>query len=730
VRTPSSDALSPRAGRVQVQPRSVPVSEALALEALARSDEACLVLDRTGAIRYANAAAARVAGVDVLARIGDPVDEVLPQFLATRFAQVCRRALLTDRPISAEAAEPAGDRWFDVRCVPLHDGIALFARDVTGRKRAQRAAALVAEAGSALSSSLALPETLDAVVRLVVPTFADTCFIDLVTPGGTIHRVAAMHRDAELVDALRRLFERVPLEERPDHPVHGVLASGRTLFVRRTTPESITGMPMYGGERQLALALRPTSILIVPLRAGGDVIGAVSFCTTEQRRRFDETDRTLAEDLSVRIAQAVRNARLHEAEGAARREIERMLARLTQVQDATAALSRALPREDVVRAIVEKALPALGASAGGVVELSADGREFMLLHSTGLGDVARRELGRYAVDTPLPTRDVARTHRPVFLESFEKWRDHYPTTLGAGDGAWAVVPLLIEDRLLGALLLGFPRPRRFSDEDREFIATLANQCAQALDRARLYEQAQAARTAAESANEAKSQFLAIMSHELRTPLTAVIGYTELLEAGVGGALGDKQKLYLARIHTSAQHLRDLINEVLTFSRIEARTESLNRGLLGIVAFVRDTVALVRPQAAEQRIPLTLELPEAEAYVLTDSGKLRQILLNLLSNAVKFTDSGDITVRLRVRSGEGFTIDVADTGPGIPLDDQQRIFEPFVQLDPSNTREKGGAGLGLAVSRRLARLLGGDLLVDSEPGRGSVFTLALPGQPPD
>jgi PAS domain S-box-containing protein len=706
------------------------LSHALAVEALARSDEACLVLDRTGTIRFANAAAARIAGVELVAHIGRSAPQVLPQFLQSRFAQICRRAIITGRTMHGEAADWPDGRAFDLRCVPLQDGIALFARDVTQRRRAERAAALVAEAGAVLNSSLDLPGTLEAVARLIIPEFADTCFIDLVEPHGGTRRVVAVHRDPAISSTLRRLYERLPVDERHNHPVHGVLASGRTLFVRNASPEVLTGMATYDEERKLALSLRLTSILIVPLHAGHDVIGAASFGTIGGRPCFDDLDRTLAEDLAVRIGQAVHNARLHEAQSEAKREVERALARLSQMQEASAALTLALPKQQVVRVIVEQAVRAVGAVAGAIVERSGDGREFVLLHSTGYDDKTIGAFTRYNVDVPVPTRDVARTFEPVYLRSFDEWQARYPVAPPRVHGAWAIVPLCFEDRLLAVLVLSFPRARGFSAEDREFIAALARQCAQAMERARLYESAQEARAAAESASQAKSQFLAVMSHELRTPLTGVLGYTELLEGGLAGELSEKQHLYLTRIRTGARHLRDLISEVLSLARIEAGRETLHRASVDLAMVARDAVGVLQPLAAQKGIGIRLELPNAPAVAITDAGKLRQILINLLSNAVKFTDEGGAALRLSINGGDTFSFIVSDTGPGIALCDQQRIFEPFMQADGSNTREKGGSGLGLTVSRRLARLLGGDLHVHSVPGEGSTFALQLPLRMPD
>jgi signal transduction histidine kinase len=246
-------------------------------------------------------------------------------------------------------------------------------------------------------------------------------------------------------------------------------------------------------------------------------------------------------------------------------------------------------------------------------------------------------------------------------------------------------------------------------------------------------EAEAAREAAVEASRAKSQFLAVMSHELRTPLNAILGYSDLLESGISGSLTDDQLLYLTRIRISVGHLRDLIDQVLSLARIEAGKEDVWPERVDVAALARDAAMLVQPAASEKGLRLVTELPPTLEAV-TDTQKLRQILLNLLSNAVKFTEQGCVALRLRVlpsalRGGDAgsdfFALEVEDTGVGITAEDLDRIFEPFTQADQSTTRRVGGTGLGLAVSRRLAHLLGGSITVSSTPGKGSTFTVSMP-----
>jgi signal transduction histidine kinase len=245
----------------------------------------------------------------------------------------------------------------------------------------------------------------------------------------------------------------------------------------------------------------------------------------------------------------------------------------------------------------------------------------------------------------------------------------------------------------------------------------------------------------ESANRAKSQFLAMMSHEIRTPINAVIGYTDLMEMGLAGPLTPQQETHLGRIRASSRHLLALINDVLDFSKVEAGEMEVWSEPTPLRGTAAAALELVAPQAAAGGVELAERSEcDAEASYVGDADRVRQILVNLLSNAVKFTPSGGrVTVRCRlcplpgpeVRAegpGPWATFEVEDTGSGIAPEQLERIFEPFTQVEEGHTRSHGGTGLGLTISRRFARLMGGDLTVRSTPGEGSRFTLWLPAAP--
>jgi signal transduction histidine kinase len=245
---------------------------------------------------------------------------------------------------------------------------------------------------------------------------------------------------------------------------------------------------------------------------------------------------------------------------------------------------------------------------------------------------------------------------------------------------------------------------------------------------RLFDEIQDKSRQLAEASERKSQFLASMSHELRTPLNAIIGLTEMMVSNAARFGTEKAQEPLQRVHRAGNHLLGLINEVLDLSKIEAGKLELNRESVNLARLIDEVIGTAGQLAEKNRNRLIVEAQENLGALNADSMRLKQILLNLLSNACKFTKEGEVALRVRkvVDGRDWVELAVADTGIGLTGEQQARLFQEFTQADSLTARRYGGTGLGLAISRKLARMMGGDVIVASEPGKGSVFTVRLPG----
>lgn len=291
-----------------------------------------------------------------------------------------------------------------------------------------------------------------------------------------------------------------------------------------------------------------------------------------------------------------------------------------------------------------------------------------------------------------------------------------------GISLFAVMCILI----FVGLVLWSARVLRNTDKERVDLLAMEQQARANAERAR--SEAEAARAEAERANNSKTDFLAVMSHELRTPLTAIMGYEELLSDGITGPVTELQRQQLGRINASARHLLGLIDEILTFARVDIGRERVRWESMSVNHTLGDAAALVEPMAAAKSVQFYVHLLEEDQAIQTDGTKLRQMLVNLLSNAIKFTDKGEVRVNCAIENNL-LEVRIADTGVGIPADNMENIFEPFWQAEQVATRKTGGTGLGLSVTRKLARLLGGDVTVASRVGEGTTFILTLPMKAP-
>ena len=424
-------------------------------------------------------------------------------------------------------------------------------------------------------------------------------------------------------------------------------------------------------------------------------------------------------------------------------EVIRRERALAFLLEASEVLTSSLDYELTLRRVAELATRSIADWAA--VDLVEDGvvRRVAIMHPDPVKLQAAKDLQRDYPSDPAATtgihhvirtgeRVLAREIPAEMLRASARDERHLRLLQQLDLESYICVPLKLRDEVIGAITFVSSSPtRRYTEQDADLAEELARRAAAAIENARLFRAAEDARVAAERANAAKSEFLAMMSHELRTPLNAISGYAELLETGVRGEMTSEQLSDVRSIQRSQSHLLAIINDMLNFAKLEAGKVQFNYADVALNSLLGGLEELVRPQLREKNLRYEYEPYDNHTTATVDGEKFQQVLLNLLSNAIKYTDEGgSIWLRWSV-DGPDVIVSVSDTGRGIPADKLQDIFEPFVQVEQLRTRATGGAGLGLAISRDIARTMGGDISVESEVGSGSTFTLRLPRvQPPE
>jgi len=402
---------------------------------------------------------------------------------------------------------------------------------------------------------------------------------------------------------------------------------------------------------------------------------------------------------------------------------------LRSVVRASQAFAAALRLDELIGTVLRIVVVAAGATRG-VLLLSDEAQGLRLVgHSVAHGPAPPiAEAGLDASDAvpAAPIRLAFRTLRPVALDDPEHHalltRDPYLARERPRSAL--CLPLVVQGQAQGVLYLeNSVAAGAFTPARRETLAMLSTQIAISLEHAKLYAHLEQARLAAEAASRAKSTFLANMSHELRTPLNAILGYAELI-AEESEADGEAPSDDIARIQRAGRHLLEVISDILDLSKIEADKLDVHPEHFELAPMLAEVVETVGPAMQRRDNTLVFAPPARLGAMRSDPVRLRQVLLNVLSNAAKFTQGGTVTLEAQRRGGR-IRFVVRDTGIGMTSEQAERVFDAFHQVDGSTTRQAGGTGLGLTISRRLCQLLGGDIFVASEPGRGSQFTIDLP-----
>jgi GAF domain-containing protein/anti-sigma regulatory factor (Ser/Thr protein kinase) len=463
------------------------------------------------------------------------------------------------------------------------------------------------------------------------------------------------------------------------------------------------------------------SMLGVPLVRDGRTIGLLSLYRTGVAP-FTSRQVELMASFADQAVIAIENARLFGEVQARNRD-------LTALGEVGRAVSSTLDLKVVLKTIVERAVDLSGTNAGSIFYYRERTGRFELGETTLLNeeaisrklDIAKGETGlgeAIAQRRPLQIPDV-------LLNASNSLGD---AALAEGLRATLIVPLLAGEEPRGALVLQRRQPGEFSQGIVSLMQSFADQSVIALENARLFEEIARNGRELEIASQHKSQFVANMSHELRTPLAAMLGYAELIQEGFYGQFPDKSMDALTRIRSNGRHLLGLINTVLDIAKIESGQFSLNLAEYALENVVETVRAATESLAETKRLALKTDVGHRLPIGLGDEQRLTQVLLNLVGNAIKFTDAGEVCISVAAVNGH-FAVRVTDTGPGIPPEEQTRIFEQFHQVDSSNTKAKGGTGLGLSIAKQIVEMHGGRIWVESKIGKGATFQMQLPVRAP-
>ncbi|MBE8985685.1 PAS domain S-box protein [Nostoc sp. LEGE 12450] len=599
--------------------------------------------------------------------------------------------------------------------------------DISERKRVETTQQFLVEASTLLAASLDYEIALESVANLAVPTLADWCIVDVFQEDWSSKQIAIAIADPTKLNTLDEIRRRYRPKTRAKQLVQQ-LGLGISAFYPELSDSHLLQMAEDDEHLQLLQSLGICSLMVIPVRSRGQLFGAISFFTAESSRHYKQTDLALAEDIARRAAIAIDNARLYQETQQAKQGAERSVNRTILLQKITAALSEALTSQQVADVVVNQGIAALEATGGSVVLLTEGDTSLKVVQAIGYPQALIDTWANFPVTAPNQIAETVRTSEPIFLENLAAMIARYPNLAEVvaltGNNAWASIPLIAEGKVIGALGLSFINEQIFHEEDRGFMLTLGQQCAQAIARAQLYEAEKTARAQAETANRIKDEFLAVLSHELRTPLNPILGWAKLLRTR---NFDEATKIRaLETIERNAKLQTQLIGDLLDVSRILQGKVRLNLYAVDLKIAIAGALETVRLAAEAKSIQIQTVLSNDIGKVLGDSDRLQQVMWNLLSNAVKFTPTeGRVEVRLE-QVGLDAQIQVIDTGKGIIPEFLPYVFDYFRQADAKTTRVFGGLGLGLAIVRHLVELHGGTVQAESlGEGQGATFTVRLP-----
>lgn len=628
--------------------------------------------------------------------------------------------------------------------------------DITERKRSEERSRFLAEATTLLSSSLDYSTTLQNLARLIVPTLADWCAIDILDGDSSFHRIAVAHTNPSREYLIWDIHRQFPASGNSQYGYSKVLKTGKADSCFEVSPEILKEIAQNQDHLELLKKLNPNSYICVPLRVGERILGSILLVWSQSPRRYNETDVTFAQELAHRAAFAIENSQLYRESTEASENLRKAVVILGEQQQQLRTLQRLtnllnqrltdLP--DLLRVMTQEVCNAISGAQVCFITLQNpqyDQMRLTVIAGTGAEDL---HLDDSLLSESGELRQVLMSGKSQLIQKSDS-SEHFPASL------YAVAIESTQSGNLGVLGIGnWEDTNAFDDEDQHLLTAVGEQAAIAIDNARQIkileeredrlewqnrvlaeqnvelerhrEQIQLQNLQLMEASRLKSQFLATMSHELRTPMNAIIGFSQLLLRQAQD-LTPRQQQWSERIVNNAKALLTLINDILDLSKIEAERLDLQLEKINIVDLTTKTVDELRSLAEDKRLKLEISCQIDNAIIINDAVRLRQILVNLISNAIKFTEEGHVSVTLLEVSPDQIALIVQDTGIGIEETQLSEIFEAFRQGDQSITRKYAGTGLGLAITQSLVELMDGEIQVDSTPKCGSTFRIELPRQ---
>jgi signal transduction histidine kinase len=472
------------------------------------------------------------------------------------------------------------------------------------------------------------------------------------------------------------------------------------------------------------------TILGVPLLREGTPIG-VLILTRPEVESFTDKQIELVETFADQAVIAIENVRLFDEVQERTEELSESLRQQTATAEVLKTISRtAFDLQRVLETLLENAVRICGAQHGMIFRYDGERCHAAATYNAPPGALELWQRTPIRVGRGTAVGRALLECRPVQIPDVEADPEYdFPEAQKLqGHRTVLVVPLLRDGVPLGTIGLWKTEVAPFTDKQIELLTTFADQAVIAIENVRLFDEIQDKNRQLQLASEHKSQFVASMSHELRTPLNAIIGLTEMMVKNAARFSTEKAQEPLQRVNRAGTHLLGLINQVLDLSKIEAGKLELNPQTVQLAPLINEVIGTAGQLAEQNKNRLVVDVQQNLGALTVDPMRLRQILLNLLSNACKFTKAGEVKLAAgKVNNGSNFVeFAVSDTGIGMTPEQQAKLFEEFSQADATTAQRFGGTGLGLAITRKLARMMGGDVTVTSEPGRGSVFTVRLPG----